>query len=68
MLIHLGLAELTAKHFGAIDMINSKIQKLIEDYTEILDRDPLDQMEDTQTILTRFTQVLVEEFKQALVD
>ena len=49
-------------------MINSKIQKLIEDYTEILDRDPLDQMEDTQTILTRFTQVLVEEFKQALVD
>ena len=68
MLIHLGLAELTAKHSGAIDMINSKIQKLIEDYTEILDRDPLDQMEDTQTILTRFTQVLVEEFKQALVD
>ena len=68
MLIHLGLAELTAKHFGAIDMINSKIQKLIEDYTEILDRDPLDQMEDTQTILTRFTQILVEEFKQALVD
>ena len=68
MLIHLGLAELTAKHFGAIDMINSKIQKLIEDYTEILDRDPLDQMEDTQTILTRFTQILVVEFKQALVD
>ena len=68
MLIHLGLAELTAKHSGAIDMINSKIQKLIEDYTEILDRDPLDQMEDTQTILTRFTQILVEEFKQALVD
>jgi hypothetical protein len=68
MLIHLGLAELTAKHSGAIDMINSKIQKLIEDYTEILDRDPLDQMEDTETILTRFTQVLVEEFKQALVD
>ena len=68
MLTHLGLAELTAKHSGAIDMINSKIQKLIEDYTEILDRDPLDQMEDTQTILTRFTQVLVEEFKQALVD
>ena len=68
MLTHLGLAELTAKHFGAIDMINSKIQKLIEDYTTILDRDPLDQMEDTQTILTRFTQDLVEEFKQALVD
>ena len=68
MLTHLGLAELTAKHFGAIDMINSKIQKLIEDYTAILDRDPLDQMEDTQTILTRFTQDLVEEFKQALVD
>ena len=49
-------------------MINSKIQKLIEDYTEILDRDPMDQMEDTETILTRFAQTLVEEFKQALVD
>ena len=68
MLTHLGLAELTAKHFGAIDMINSKIQKLINDYQEILDRDPLDQMEDTQTILIRFTQALFEEFKQALVD
>ena len=51
-----------------INMINSKIQKLIEDYTEILDQDPLDQMEDTQTILTRFTKELFEEFKQALVD
>jgi len=49
-------------------MINSKIQKLINDYQEILDRDPLDQMEDTQTILIRFTQALFEEFKQALVD
>jgi hypothetical protein len=68
MLTHLGLAELTAKHSGATDMINSKIQKLINDYQEILDRDPLDQMEDTQTILIRFTQALFEEFKQALVD
>ena len=68
MLTHLGLAELTAKHSGATDMINSKIQKLINDYQAILDRDPLDQMEDTQTILTRFTQALFEEFKQALVD
>ena len=48
--------------------MNTNIQKLIDSYQEILDRDPLDQMEDTQTILTRFTQVLVEEFKQALVD
>ena len=49
-------------------MIHQNVQKLINDYQAILDRDPLDQMEDTQTILTRFTQDLVEEFRQALVD
>ena len=67
MLTHLGLAELTAKHTGAIDMINSKIQKLIEDYTVILDRDPLDQMEDTQSILIRFTQALATELGEIVV-
>jgi hypothetical protein len=58
MLTHLGLAELTAKHTGAIDMIHRNIQKLINDYQAILDQDPMDQMEDTQSILTRFTQAL----------
>ncbi len=67
MLIHPGLAELIAKHFGATDMINVKIQKLIEDYTVILDRDPLDQMEDTQSILTRFAQQLATELGEIVV-
>ena len=61
MQTHLGLAELTAKHFGAIDMMHKNVQKLINDYQTILDRDPLDQMEDTQSILTHFTQALAVE-------
>jgi hypothetical protein len=68
MQIHLGLAELTAKHFGATDMMNAKVQTLINKYTEILDRDPLDQMEDTLSILTRFAQALAEELKHEPVD
>ena len=67
MLTHLGLAELTAKHSGATDMINSKIQTLINDYQAILDRDPLDQMEDTQSILIRFTQALATELGEIVV-
>jgi predicted DNA-binding protein (UPF0278 family) len=67
MLTHLGLAELTAKHSGAIDMMNKTLQKLIEDYTVILDRDPLDQMEDTQSILTRLTQLLATELGEIVV-
>ena len=67
MLTHLGLAELTAKHFGAIDMMNATVQKLINDYQEILDRDPLDQMEDTQSILTRFAQQLAAEIGEIVV-
>jgi hypothetical protein len=58
---HLGLAELTAKHTGAIDMINSNIEKLINDYQVILDRDPLDQSEDTYSILLKFTQARASE-------
>ena len=42
-------------------MMNQNIQRLINDYQEILDRDPLDQMEDTQSILTRFTKLIVRE-------
>ena len=37
--------------------MHQAIQALINNYQEILDKDPLDQMEDTQTILTRFTDV-----------
>ena len=64
---HLGLAELTAKHFGAIDMMHKNIQKLINDYQAILDRDPLDQMEDTQSILVRFAQQLATELGEIVV-
>jgi len=67
MLTHLGLAELTAKHTGAIDMIHSNIEKLINDFTVILDRDPLDQMEDTQSILLKFTQALASELGEIVV-
>jgi hypothetical protein len=66
-LTHLGLAELTAKHFGAIDMMHKNIQKLINDYQTILDRDPLDQMEDTQSILARFAQQLAAELGEIVV-
>ena len=67
MQTHLGLAELTAKHFGAIDMMHTNIQKLINDYQAILDRDPLDQMEDTQSILARFAQLLATEIGEIVV-
>jgi hypothetical protein len=67
MQTHLGLAELTAKHTGAIDMMHKNIQKLINDYQTILDRDPLDQMEDTQSILTRFTQALAVELGEIVI-
>ena len=67
MLTHLGLAELTAKHFGAIDMMHKNIQKLINDYQTILDRDPLDQMEDTESILARFAQQLATELGEIVV-
>jgi predicted DNA-binding protein (UPF0278 family) len=43
------------------------IQKLINTYAEILDRDPLDQMEDTETILRRFTQSLATELGEIVV-
>ena len=67
MLTHRGLAELTAKHFGATDMMHKNVQKLINDYQTILDRDPLDQMEDTQSILARFAQDLATELGEIVV-
>ena len=48
-------------------MIHQNVQKLINDYQAILDRDPLDQMEDTQSILTRFTQALAAELGEIVV-
>ena len=48
-------------------MIHQNIQKLINDYQAILDRDPLDQSEDTQSILTRFTQALAVELGEIVV-
>ena len=67
MLTHLGLAELTVKHSGAIDMMHKNIQKLINDYQAILDQDPMDQMEDTESILTRFAQQLATELGEIVV-
>ena len=67
MLIRLGLVELTAKHTGAIDMMHSNVEILIEKFAEILDQDPLDQMEDTQSILRRFTQALATELGEIVV-
>jgi ATP phosphoribosyltransferase len=48
-------------------MMHKNIQKLINDYQTILDRDPLDQMEDTQSILARFAQQLAAELGEIVV-
>jgi len=48
-------------------MIHQNIQKIINDYQEILDRDPMDQSEDTQSILTRFAQLLAAEMGEIVV-
>jgi hypothetical protein len=48
-------------------MMNSNVENLINQYAEILDRNPLDQMEDTQSILTKFTQALATELGDIVV-
>lgn len=48
-------------------MIHQNIQRLINDYQTILDRDPMDQSEDTQSILTRFAQDLATELGEIVV-
>jgi predicted DNA-binding protein (UPF0278 family) len=48
-------------------MMHQHIQKLINNYQEILDQDPLDQMEDTQSILARFAQQLATELGEIVV-
>jgi ATP phosphoribosyltransferase len=47
--------------------MHTNIQKLVNDYQVILDRDPLDQMEDTQSILARFAQQLATELGEIVV-
>jgi hypothetical protein len=48
-------------------MMHSTVENLINKYAEILDRDPLDQMEDTQSILTKFAQALATELGEIVV-
>ena len=48
-------------------MVHANIEKLINDFAVILDRDPMDQMEDTQAILTRFTEALATELGEIVV-
>ena len=47
--------------------MHKNVEKLINEFAVILDRDPLDQMEDTQAILTRFTQALAVELGEIVV-
>ena len=48
-------------------MMNSNVEKLINDFATILDRDPMDQMEDTRSILRKFTQALAAELGEIVV-
>jgi hypothetical protein len=47
--------------------MHKNVEKLINDFTVILDRDPMDQSEDTQTILRKFTQALAAELGEIVV-
>ena len=47
--------------------MHKNIQKLVNDYQAILDRDPMDQSEDTQSILARFAQQLATEIGEIVV-
>ena len=47
--------------------MNAQIEKLINDYQAILDRDPLSQSEDTYSILLKFTQALATELGEIVV-
>jgi hypothetical protein len=47
--------------------MNAQIEKLISDTVSILDRDPLDQSEDTYSILLKFTQTLATELGEIVV-
>ena len=47
--------------------MNEQIEKLIDSTVEILNRDPLDQSEDTYSILLKFTQALATELGEIVV-
>jgi hypothetical protein len=47
--------------------MNTQIEKLINDTVQILDRDPLDQSEDTYSILLKFTKSLATELGEIVV-
>jgi hypothetical protein len=47
--------------------MNENIDILIQSTAKILDRDPLDQTEDTYSILLKFTQALATELGEILV-
>ena len=48
-------------------MMHPNVETLITKFAEILDRDPMDQMEDTQSILRKFTQALAAELGEIVV-
>ena len=48
-------------------MMNTKIEKIMNDTVQILDRDPLSQSEDTYSILLKFTQALATELGEIVV-
>ena len=47
--------------------MNTNVDNLIVKFAEILDRDPLDQMEDTRSILLKFAQALAVELGEIVV-
>ena len=47
--------------------MHKNVENLINDFTVILDRDPMDQSEDTRTILRKFTQALAAELGEIVV-
>ena len=48
-------------------MMHTHVETLVNKFAKILDRDPMDQMEDTQAILTRFTEALAVELGEIVV-
>jgi len=47
--------------------MHKNVEKLINDFTVILDKAPMDQSEDTQSILRKFTQALATELGEIVV-
>jgi len=47
--------------------MHQNLETLINKYAEILDRNPLDQSEDTPSILTKFAQALAQELGEIVV-